>query len=141
MYPIFLRYNIMSILFLNILTLLAPTQSANNLFHSFTSIASYRQFICGHMLLSYSVDEHANYDSKRLHLENLYRMVHYCENVTDCRRSQLLEYFGEVFDRKQCHSNPAALCDNCSSTVSRLSALWCLFVTSLCVSSFKLNKI
>ncbi|KAK2186381.1 hypothetical protein NP493_202g01036 [Ridgeia piscesae] len=43
-------------------------------------------------------------------------MVHYCENVTDCRRSQLLEYFGEVFDRKQCHSNPAALCDNCSST-------------------------
>ena len=34
MYPALLRY--MSILFLNILTLLALTQSADNLFHSFT---------------------------------------------------------------------------------------------------------
>ena len=34
MYPALLRY--MSILFLNILSLLASTQSADNLFHSFT---------------------------------------------------------------------------------------------------------
>ncbi|KAI0237350.1 hypothetical protein LSAT2_012148 [Lamellibrachia satsuma] len=77
------------------------------LFYTYADVSRLRKMI--------ELDEHANYESKRLHLENLYRMVHYCENVTDCRRSQLLEYFGEVFDRKQCRSNPSAVCDNCSS--------------------------
>ena len=35
----------MSILFLNILTLLAPTQSADNLFHSFTVLCENENFI------------------------------------------------------------------------------------------------
>ena len=41
--PIYLRY--MSILFLNILTLLAPTQSADNLFHSFTVLCENENFL------------------------------------------------------------------------------------------------
>ena len=35
----------MSILFLNILTLLAPTQSADNLFHSFTVLCEYENYL------------------------------------------------------------------------------------------------
>ena len=42
-YPARLRY--MSILFLNILTLLAPTQSADNLFHSFTVLCENENFL------------------------------------------------------------------------------------------------
>ena len=43
MYPARLRY--MSILYLNILTLLAPTQAANNLFHSFTVLCENDNFL------------------------------------------------------------------------------------------------
>ncbi|EDV21044.1 uncharacterized protein TRIADDRAFT_30770 [Trichoplax adhaerens] len=58
-----------------------------------------------------------NQETKRVHLDNLYRMVQYCENVSDCRRVQLLEYFGEsTFKRETCRNNRATSCDNCLST-------------------------
>ena len=65
----------------------------------------------------------ATFDTKKVHLDNLYRMVSYCENLIDCRRSQQLEYFGEVFDRQYCRENPRALCDSCTSSVSK-TVLW-----------------
>ena len=45
--PIYLNalHRYMSILFLNILTLLAPTQSADNLFHSFSVLCENENFI------------------------------------------------------------------------------------------------
>ena len=64
------------------------------------------------------MNQEATYETKRVHLDNLYRMVSYCENIVDCRRAQQLEYFGETFDRKFCRENPRAICDSCSSTVS-----------------------
>lgn len=39
----------------------------------------------------------------------LKRVIQYCENQTDCRRKQVLQYFGETFDVRQCMSS----CDNC----------------------------
>ena len=73
-----------------------------------------------------------NYEVYKVHLDNLYRMSQYCEyslvliydknkffsnfegdNHTDCRRTQILEYFGEIFDRKNCIENKQTLCDNC----------------------------
>ena len=36
-------------------------------------------------------------------------MVQYCQNEIDCRRVQVLGYFGQVFDRKDCHER----CNNC----------------------------
>ncbi|EGC37811.1 hypothetical protein DICPUDRAFT_5670, partial [Dictyostelium purpureum] len=41
---------------------------------------------------------------------NLNKMVSYCENDTDCRRSLQLSYFGEKFDKSKCGKT----CDNCS---------------------------
>ncbi len=42
--------------------------------------------------------------------------MRYCENVTDCRRSVQLQYFGEVFDAINCRNgeNP---CDNCKGGI------------------------
>lgn len=53
---------------------------------------------------------------ERVHMDNLYRMVQYCENETDCRRVQLLEYFAEQFDPAQCQGGMTP-CDNCQSKV------------------------
>ena len=39
-------------------------------------------------------------------------MVQFCENRSDCRRVQVLEYFDERFDRADCRQG----CDNCNST-------------------------
>ncbi|XP_060601355.1 recQ-like DNA helicase BLM [Ruditapes philippinarum] len=62
------------------------------------------------------MDQSATYESKRVHIDNLFRMIQYCENVADCRRSQLLTYFGEMgFDRTQCSQVKQAICDNCVS--------------------------
>jgi len=54
-----------------------------------------------------------NHAAKRTHIDNLWRMVAFCENHTDCRRSQQLNYFGENFDRKLCIATRATTCDNC----------------------------
>jgi bloom syndrome protein len=50
-------------------------------------------------------------------MENLDMMFGYCENKTDCRRVQQLEYFGEVFRDDFCKFHPEASCDNCSSEI------------------------
>ncbi|KAK2707982.1 recQ-like DNA helicase Blm [Artemia franciscana] len=47
-------------------------------------------------------------------IDNLWRMVAYCDNLTDCRRSVMLDYFGEIFDREVCRANVRHACDNCS---------------------------
>ena len=55
-------------------------------------------------------------EQERVHMDNLYRMVQYCENEADCRRVQLLEYFAETFDPSLC-LNGSTPCDNCQSQV------------------------
>jgi bloom syndrome protein len=57
----------------------------------------------------------SNYEVYKVHLDNLYRMSQYCDNRTDCRRSQILEYFGEIFDRKVCLESAQTICDNCNA--------------------------
>lgn len=42
---------------------------------------------------------------------NLREMVQFCMNYTDCRRTQILRYFDEVFDPEDCHHT----CDNCAT--------------------------
>ncbi|KAJ6500335.1 DNA helicase [Mycena sanguinolenta] len=38
-------------------------------------------------------------------------VVRYCENESVCRRTQILQHFGEKFDKKDCHSR----CNNCAN--------------------------
>ena len=58
--------------------------------------------------------ERMSWEQERTHLENLYRMVQYCENQADCRRVQVLAYFAEQFDASECR-NGTTPCDNCRS--------------------------
>ncbi|KAH3674840.1 hypothetical protein WICMUC_003043 [Wickerhamomyces mucosus] len=46
---------------------------------------------------------------KEKHQTKLTQVVQYCENSTDCRRQQVLQYFNEEFDKHTCNKN----CDNC----------------------------
>ena len=42
-------------------------------------------------------------------MDNLHKCVRYCLNEMDCRRTLLLEYFGESFPSASCNKT----CDNC----------------------------
>jgi RecQ family ATP-dependent DNA helicase len=52
-----------------------------------------------------------DYNAKKVQKELLQKVVAYCENRSDCRRKQVLAYFGEVFDEAECNRR----CDNCQS--------------------------
>ena len=59
-------------------------------------------------------DQESTAETRKVHMDNLYRVVQYCENCTDCRRAQLLHYFGETnFDSSDCAANQNTICDNC----------------------------
>ncbi|MCL7048120.1 hypothetical protein MKW94_017187, partial [Papaver nudicaule] len=49
-------------------------------------------------------------------IDNLLRMVSYCENDVDCRRFLQLIHFGEKFDPTTCNKT----CDNCSKTLTHI---------------------
>ncbi len=68
-------------------------------------------------------------DNFRCLQQYLYQTEHYCSNKAECRRVQLLRYFGEVFDRKYCIENYRSVCDNCLLKVVILSFL---SIDSLC---------
>ncbi|TPX45000.1 hypothetical protein SeLEV6574_g04149 [Synchytrium endobioticum] len=53
-----------------------------------------------------------NWDQKERQRNNLRNMIEYCENRIECRRQQILQYFGEIFDPRNCNKT----CDNCKAT-------------------------
>jgi bloom syndrome protein len=69
------------------------------------------------MVFLWDVGDKSNYNAQKTHTENLFRMVAYCENKTDCRRAQLLHYFGELFDSKICRDSAETACDTCAQQV------------------------
>ncbi|XP_061451950.1 recQ-like DNA helicase BLM isoform X2 [Rhineura floridana] len=76
------------------------------LFYSYSDVTRLRRLIL--------MEKDGNNHTRQTHFNNLYSMVHYCENVVDCRRTQLLAYFGETgFNAKFCKENPDVSCDNC----------------------------
>lgn len=58
-------------------------------------------------------------DIKASHKEMLKRVIQYCQNSTDCRRKQVLQYFSETFDVRKCKGN----CDNCKFGQNRVKEI------------------
>ncbi|XP_052867460.1 recQ-like DNA helicase Blm [Anopheles cruzii] len=75
------------------------------LYYNYSDMQRYRKMMDNDTTISF--------EAKQIHMNNLQRMVNYCENVTDCRRTQQLEYFAEYFTSEQCLANRATACDNC----------------------------
>lgn len=46
-------------------------------------------------------------------LSYLYDVQLFCMNKAECRRTQLLKYFGEQYDDRLCLANIESVCDNC----------------------------
>ncbi|XP_054756184.2 recQ-like DNA helicase BLM [Lytechinus pictus] len=60
-----------------------------------------------------------NYNAIKVHVDNLYGMVQYCDNMADCRRAIMLSYFGETgYNREICRRSRETTCDNCQSSAS-----------------------
>ncbi|XP_051652801.1 recQ-like DNA helicase BLM isoform X1 [Manacus candei] len=77
------------------------------LFYSYNDVTRLRRLIL--------MEKDGNSHTRQTHFNNLYSMVHYCENVIECRRIQLLAYFGETnFNPNFCKDHPEVICDNCS---------------------------
>ena len=55
-----------------------------------------------------------DYQAKQSQKALLQRVIAYCENKMDCRRKQVLAYFGESFEPSECKQR----CDNCKSGLS-----------------------
>jgi len=64
--------------------------------------------------------------------EMLKRMVQFCENRSDCRRADILAYFGEAFMKEECNHS----CDNCNSD----SVFEAIDVTSQAQAALKIVK-
>uniref|UniRef100_A0A8C2DZ01 RecQ-like DNA helicase BLM n=1 Tax=Cyprinus carpio TaxID=7962 RepID=A0A8C2DZ01_CYPCA len=76
------------------------------LFYSYSDVIRIKRLI--------AMDKDGNQQSKATHINNLHSMVHFCENVAECRRIQLLAYFGEhTFNTSFCKEHPEVICDNC----------------------------
>ncbi|XP_055905057.1 recQ-like DNA helicase Blm isoform X2 [Eupeodes corollae] len=75
------------------------------LYYNYGDMLRYKKMI--------DADGGCDYNVKKIHIDNLNRIVGFCENVSDCRRAQQLDYFGEHFTSEQCLQNRQTACDNC----------------------------
>ena len=55
------------------------------------------------------MDTDSNASQKQRAKDSLDEVLAFCENKSDCRRTQVLAFFGETFDRVNCHNG----CDTC----------------------------
>nr|XP_019934965.1 PREDICTED: Bloom syndrome protein isoform X2 [Paralichthys olivaceus] len=77
------------------------------LFYTYTDVQRIKRII--------SMDREGDRHAKATHFNNLHSMVHFCENMMECRRIQLLAYFGELkFNKSFCKDHPDVTCDNCA---------------------------
>lgn len=63
------------------------------------------------ILKAFITESDGSAEQKERQRKMLNRMVQFCENKHDCRRVQVLNYFGEQFQKENCNHT----CDSCSS--------------------------
>lgn len=68
------------------------------LYFSYADVRTHERFI-----------EEAPREQRSNQREILNKVLSYCLNISDCRRTQVLQYFGEKFSPEQCKET----CDNC----------------------------
>ncbi|KAI0154812.1 hypothetical protein GGR57DRAFT_465091 [Xylariaceae sp. FL1272] len=79
-------------------------QSECYLYFGYADLATLRKMI--------NENKDASAQQKERQMKMLNAVAGFCDNQSDCRRVEILRYFGEKFDKAQCH----ATCDNCLST-------------------------
>lgn len=79
-------------------------RSGCHLFYSYRDTTTLKKMI--------EDSEDGNYEQKERQKRLLRNVIQFCENRSDCRRVQVLEYFNEHFQRQDCGKT----CDNCNST-------------------------
>ncbi|CAH2049050.1 unnamed protein product, partial [Iphiclides podalirius] len=75
------------------------------LYYSYSDVLRYRRLL--------DMERNTSPEARRVHVENLLRMVELCESVAECRRAQVLAYLGERFASELCAREPRTACDNC----------------------------
>ncbi|KAM6960607.1 recQ-like DNA helicase BLM [Aplochiton taeniatus] len=77
------------------------------LFYSYRDVIRLQRMI--------SMDKDRTKYTRDTHFDNLRSMASFCENLMECRRTQVLAYFGEhKFNPSFCKDNPSVMCDNCA---------------------------
>ncbi|CAM4874959.1 unnamed protein product [Rotaria socialis] len=74
---------------------------------------SYQDFIKTKRLIMAEQSANATNEAKKVRIHNLHCVYAYCLNNVDCRRTLLLEYFGEQYLSSQCKKYTETRCDNC----------------------------
>lgn len=69
-------------------------------------------------MIEKSLTKNNNERNKKKHLENLSRMMSFCENKIHCRRFLQLNYFGEKSYDFLCCTKTYIACDNCQNRVN-----------------------
>ena len=80
--------------------------------HSHTdSLEDYSFQDLNNLLLQFQRDEKATPETVRRQSSTAREVYQYCDNISECRRVQLLQHFDEKFDKKNCHQG----CDTCEA--------------------------
>jgi bloom syndrome protein len=61
-----------------------------------------------------NLDREKTHEQRERQKDSLKEVISFCENRIDCRRSYIMRYFGEDFDKESCHK----MCDNCEESRS-----------------------
>ncbi|CAF3492052.1 unnamed protein product [Rotaria sp. Silwood1] len=84
----------------------------------------YEDFLKMKRLILYDDESKSSMQTKQIRINNINRVYDYCINNVICRRTQLLEYFGELFPSSECKRIMSTECDNCRQ-VYKTSSIDC----------------
>ena len=85
--------------------------------------------------------ENGTRDAKKVRLDNLNRVYAYCLNNVDCRRTLLLEYFGEQYLSSQCKRHIQTRCDNCCSVAQTKPVDFTTLAKQICALVDQLTRL